>query len=114
MSSDNAQKRIEPPYLDKSRDNDQKRCVYKYRNAAKNHSLISFHKNKSLLSATTFLSRSPMAYNTTPSLDKLTCTEYVDFGKCQDRFGQNSWSQNDSNYLDVKPKVIRKVDKKEF
>ena len=55
-----------------------------------------------------------MAYNTTVSLDKLTCTDYVDFGKCQDRFGQFSWSENDSNYLDVNFKVFRKDDKKEF
>ena len=55
-----------------------------------------------------------MAYNTTASLDKLTCTVYVDFGKCQDRFGQFSWSKNDSNYLDVKLKVFRKDDRKEF
>ena len=55
-----------------------------------------------------------MAYNTTASLDKLTCTNYVDFGKCQDRFGRFSWSKNDSNYLDVKLKVFRKGDKKEF
>ena len=114
MSGDNAQKRKESPYMDKSRDNDQKRCVYKQRVAAKNHSLIFFDKNKSLLSATTILSRSPMAYNTTTSLDKLTCIDYVDFGKCQDRFGQLSWSKNDSNYLDVKLKVFRKDDKKEF
>ena len=55
-----------------------------------------------------------MAYNTTASLDKLTCTDYVDFGKCQDRFGPFSWSKNDSNYLDVKLKVFRKDDKKGF
>ena len=55
-----------------------------------------------------------MAYNTTASLDKLTCTDYVDFGKCQDRFGQFSWSKNDSIYLDIKLKVFRKGDKKEF
>ena len=55
-----------------------------------------------------------MAYNTTASLDKLTCTDYVDFGKRQDRFGRFSWSKNDSNYLDVKLKVFRKDDKKEF
>ena len=55
-----------------------------------------------------------MVYNTTASLDKLTCTNYVDFGKCQDRFGQFSWSKNDSNYLDVKLKVFMKDDKKEF
>ena len=55
-----------------------------------------------------------MAYNTTASLDKLTCTDYVEFGKCQDRFGQYSWSKNNSNYLDVKLKAFRKDDKKEF
>ena len=42
-----------------------------------------------------------MAYNTTETLDKLACTNYVDFGKCQDRFGQFSWSKNDFNYLDI-------------
>ena len=55
-----------------------------------------------------------MAYNTTASLDKLTCTDYVDFGNCQDRFGRFSWSKNDSNFLDVKLKVNRKDDRKEF
>ena len=55
-----------------------------------------------------------MAYNTTASLDKLTCTDYVDFGKCQDRFGQFFGSKNDSNYLDVKLKVFREDEKKEF
>ena len=55
-----------------------------------------------------------MAYNTSVSLDKLTCTDYVDFSKCQDRFGQFSWSKNDSNYLDKKLKVFRKDDKEEF
>ena len=55
-----------------------------------------------------------MAYNTTASLDKLTCTDYVDFGKCQDRLGRFSWSKNDSNYLDVKLNVFRKDDEKEF
>ena len=55
-----------------------------------------------------------MAYNTTASLDKLTCTDYVDSGKCQDRFGQLSWSKNGSNYLDVKLKVFQKDDKKEL
>ena len=55
-----------------------------------------------------------MAYNTTASLDKITCTNYVEFGKNQDRFGRFSWSKNDSNYLDVKLKVLRKDVKKEF
>ena len=52
-----------------------------------------------------------MAYNTTASLDKLTCTDYVDFGKSQDRFGQFSWTKNDSNYLDIKLKVFKGEDK---
>ena len=55
-----------------------------------------------------------MAYNTAAALDKLNCTKFVVFGKCQDRFGQFSWSQNDSNYLDVKLKVFKKDDNIEF
>ena len=55
-----------------------------------------------------------MAYNTTASLEKLTCTDYLNFGHCQDGFGQFSWSKNDSNYLDVKLKVFKKVENKEF
>ena len=79
-----------------------------------NHSLTFVHKNHSLLSATSILSRSPMAYNTTALLDKLTCTDYVDFGKCQDRFGQSSWSKNDSDYLDVKLKVFKEDNNNKF
>ena len=52
-----------------------------------------------------------MAYNTTETLNKLTCTDYVDFGKSQDRFGRLSWSKNDSNYLDIKLKVFKIEDK---
>ena len=47
-------------------------------------------------------------------LDKLTCTDYVDFGKSQDRFGHSPWSKNDSNYLGVKLKIFEKDDNKEF
>ena len=52
-----------------------------------------------------------MAYNTTQTLDKLTCTDYVDFVKCQDRFGQFSWFKKDSNYLDIKLKVFKRENK---
>ena len=52
-----------------------------------------------------------MAYNTTASLDKLTCTDYVEFGKGQDRFGRCFWTKNDSNYLDIKLKVFKREDK---
>ena len=55
-----------------------------------------------------------MTYNTTASSDKLTCIDYVDFCKCQDRFGQISWSKNDSNYLVVKLKVFNEDDNKKF
>ena len=79
-----------------------------------NYSLTFLHENKSLLSATSILSGSPMAYNTTASLNKLTCTDYVDFGKCQDRFERFFWSKNDCKYLDVKLKVFKKNDIKEF
>ena len=76
---------------------------------------LHFSKINSLLSATIILSRSPTAYNTTETLDKLVSTDYVDFGKCQDRFGRFSWSENDSNYLDSKLKVFkREVKKAEF
>ena len=76
-----------------------------------NNSLAFFHKIKSLLSATGILSRSPMAYNTTASLDKLSCADYVDFGKCQDRFGRIFSSKNDSNCLDIKLKLFKIEDK---
>ena len=52
-----------------------------------------------------------MAYDTTASLDKLTCTDYVDFGNSSDTFGQFSWTKNDSNYLDIKLKVFKREDK---
>ena len=72
---------------------------------------LSFSKIKLLHSATSILSRSPMTYNTTETLDKLACTDYVDFGKSQDRFGRSSWTKNDSNYLDAKLKVFKREDK---
>ena len=73
-----------------------------------NHSLAFIHKNKSLVSATSILSRSPMAYNTTATLDELTCTDYVDFGKCQDKFERVFWSKKDSKFLDIKLKEVFK------
>ena len=55
-----------------------------------------------------------MAYNTTASLDKLSCTNSVYFGKCQDRRGRVSWSKNDSNYSDVKFKVLKRDHKEDL
>ena len=124
LSEQTYQKRKELLYMEMSRDNDQKgknSLIWKYhvtlaRTKAVTYSSqiivqLSFSKIDSLLSATSILSRSPMAYNTTETFDKLTCTDYVDFGKCQDRFGRFSWSKNDSNYLDIKLKVFKGEDK---
>ena len=55
-----------------------------------------------------------MAYKTTASLDKLTFTDYVDFSKCQDIFGQFLWSKNDFNYLDIELNVFKEDDNKEI
>ena len=55
-----------------------------------------------------------MAYNTTATLDKLACTNYVDFGKGQDRFGRIFWSKTILDYLDVKLKVFKKDENVEF
>ena len=57
---------------------------------------------------------SEMADNTTASLDKLACTDYVEFGKCQDRFGRVFWSKNSFDYLDVKLKVFKRDENKQF
>ena len=97
-------KKEEFPYIEMSRDNAMaKKDAYNNNEVQLlNHSLSFFFRNFSVHSATSLLSRSPKAYNTTASMDKLTCTDYVDFGKCQDRFGQFSWSKNDSYYLDEK------------
>ena len=70
-----------------SRDNDKK--AYKSKSfQVQNQSLRFIVKIYSLPSATSTLSHSPMAFNTSASLDKLTDTEYEDFGKIQDRYGQ--------------------------
>ena len=55
-----------------------------------------------------------MAYNITASLAKLACTDYVDFGKRQNRFGRYSWSENSFDYLDVKLKVFKRDENKQF
>ena len=55
-----------------------------------------------------------MAYKPTATLEKLAGTDYVGFGKGQDRFGRNSWSKNSFDYLDVTLKVFKKDENKEF
>ena len=52
-----------------------------------------------------------MTYNTTVSVSKRTCTNYVVFGKSSDRFGRFSWTNNDSNYLDINLKVFKREEK---
>ena len=72
---------------------------------------LSFSKINSLLSATSILSRSLMAYNTSVSSDKLASTDYVGFGKSQDRFGRLFWIKIDSNSSDFKLKVFKREEK---
>ena len=55
-----------------------------------------------------------MAYNTTATLDKLAWTDYVDFGKCQDRFGRISWSKKSFDYWDVNFKMFERDENKHF
>ena len=74
-----------------------------------NHFSPSIVKKCAPLSATSVPSPSPMAYNTPVSLDKLTCTDHVDFGKLHGRFGF-FWSC----YLDVKLKVLKRDDNRGF
>ena len=78
------------------------------------HHLFFLVRGLFFLPATSVPSHSPMINNTTASLDKSTGTDYVDFGKCQDRFGQFSWSKNDSNFLGVKVKVFKKDENRDF
>ena len=61
LSRDNDQKRKEVPYLERSRDNDQKDAYISNEIQLQNHSLFFIHKNKSLPSCTSILSRSPIA-----------------------------------------------------
>ena len=70
-----------------SRDNDQKEAYRSNSFQLLSHCSSFIVKSCSFLSATSVLSLSPMAHNTTATQDKLTFTEYVDFGKCQNRFG---------------------------
>ena len=61
---------------------------YKYQFVYLQKSLFhSFFQNKVvLLTSPTNQIESEMANNTTATFDKLACTDYVDFGKCLDRF----------------------------
>ena len=112
------------PSLEKSADIDQikkipatmtKKEAYKSSKLQlQNQSSTFIHENKPLRPATSILSHSPEVGNSTVSLEKLTCSDYVDFVNCQDRFGQFLWSKNDSDYLDVQLKVLKKDAEKDF
>ena len=72
------------PFKEKSRDNDEQRGVYKQQIVAPKPFSNFQSKNKSSFSATSILSRQSesLAYITTASREKLTCTDQVDFGEC--------------------------------
>ena len=98
MSGDNVQKGKEFHLMKMSRYNDKKNAYICNKLLLQNPSSTFFYKNESVFSALSNLSCSPMAYHTTASLNKLTCTNYVDFQNCQDRFGPRTW-MNNSNWL---------------
>ena len=52
--------------------------------------------------------------NTTAPLIKVTCINYLDFDKNQDRFGWLPWSKNNTIYLDVKLKVVERDHNRDF
>ena len=108
MTRDNDQKRREYPYMEVSRDTG----AYKSSDLQhSNHCSTLILKNQLASFSYQHSISSPMAYNTTETLDKLACTDYVDFGKCQDRFGRSSWSKKDSNYLEIKLRCSREETK---
>ena len=78
------------------------------------HSLISIIRKKSHLPVTIIIYRSLIFHNTTAYLNKLTCTDYVDFAKRQHRIKQTSWCKTDSSYLYVTFKVFKEDDNKGF
>ena len=109
MSRDNDQKGKEPPDIETSRDNGQKHVQINNILQLQNHFLTSIHKTKSLFSATSFLSCSPIVSNTTTSSDKEICGDSVDCGRWKDRFGRFLSSEKDSI---VKMKISKKGDNK--
>ena len=78
------------------------------------HTLPFILKKYSPFSASSNLSPSTMAYNTTASTNKLSFTDNLDFGKSQARFWQDFWSKNDSSYLDVKLERFKRDDNREL
>ena len=55
-----------------------------------------------------------MAHNNTASLKKFTSNDLVNFEKCRDRFGQFFCSRIDSKHLDLKLKVFKIDDSRDF
>ena len=67
-----------------------------------------------LLTSPNNKNESEMAFNITTTSDKLACTDYMDFGNFQDRFGQIYCSKKSFDYLDVKHEVVKKDENKVF
>ena len=79
-----------------------------------NPSLSFIVKNSSLFSATSVLSFSPMAYNTTAFSDKFTCLNLWTLENVKTDLDEFFGPKKDSNYLDVKIKVFKIDDNKNF
>ena len=74
----------------------------------KSQSLNFTVKVYSPFSATRVPSQSSMVENTSVFSENLTCSDYEEFEKCRDRFGQISSSKNDSTCFDVKLEVFKR------
>ena len=77
---------------------------------------ISLSENKPLLSTSSLLSQQPIMthQNIKIFLDKVTCTDCVDFNIDHDRFAQLPLCKNEAKSLDVKIKVSGKTSTKTF
>ena len=87
---------------------------YQFVHLQKSLFLCFLEKKVVLLTSPNIKIEPEMAYNITVSLEKLACTDYVDFGKCQDRFGRIYWSKISFDYLHVKLKVFKTDENKQF
>ena len=96
MSRDNVQKRKESPYRNIAPGsdpikkhhvtlNENQAFICDTRQLQYRFSTLIFKKKSNFL-VSSFLCRSTITYNATALSDRLTCTDSVDFGKCQDRF----------------------------
>ena len=113
------QLRKDTPYMKISRNSVQRIYAKAYlRNKLPllNHPQLSFSRSNLLSKATTTFHKQlkSTVWNTTVSLDKWTCDNFVDVGKSLDINEQFFLSKGDYNLLDVKQKAFQKNDSNNY